>query len=143
MSKKLVGGIIAIIAVAALIAAFVLTRPDDAGYGSSSTSDSMSHDTTASDTTDTESDSEPVAANTVDISNFAYDAETITVTKGTTVTWTNQDTVDHTVTGTDGGPDSALLSKGQSYSYTFDEVGTFEYFCKPHPYMTGKVVVTE
>ena len=76
----------------------------------------------------------------VDIKGFAFDPKTVTVKVGQTVTWTNQDSVTHTVTG-DGGIDSGDLSKGKSYSKTFDAEGTFDYHCTPHPQMTGKVIV--
>lgn len=84
----------------------------------------------------------PVSA---DILNYQYTPKTITVKVGTTVTWTNKDTVAHTVTvtGSGGGPDSTLFGQNQTYSYTFDKAGTYPYYCKPHPYMKGTVVVTE
>ena len=76
----------------------------------------------------------------VEIKNFAFDPDTVTIKVGQTVTWTNQDSVVHTVTG-DGGIDSDGLSKGKSYSKTFDTEGTFDYHCTPHPQMTGQVIV--
>ncbi len=85
----------------------------------------------------------PVAANAVTIKGYAFTPKTLAVKKGTTVTWTSEDIAKHTVTGKNGGPASALLAQGESYSYTFDTVGTFEYFCEPHPYMTASVEVTE
>jgi plastocyanin len=77
------------------------------------------------------------------IQNFAFAATTLTVKKGTVVTWTNNDTAPHTVTGDNGGPSSGNLSKGQSYSYTFDTVGVFPYHCTIHSNMKGTVIVTE
>jgi plastocyanin len=87
----------------------------------------------------------PAATNTVTITNYAFTPANITVTKGTTVKWVNNDVVAHTVTETDGktGPNSGDLNQNQSYSFTFDEVGTFKYNCSLHPYMTGTVTVTE
>jgi len=79
----------------------------------------------------------------VDISNFAFSPATVTVKKGTTITWTNRDTAPHTVTGNNGGPSSQQLSQGMSYSYTFATTGTFSYHCAVHPTMHGTVVVTE
>jgi amicyanin len=76
----------------------------------------------------------------VEIKNFAFEPKTVTIKVGQTVTWTNQDSVTHTVTG-DGGIDSGDLSKGKSYSKTFDTEGTFDYHCSPHPQMTGQVIV--
>jgi plastocyanin len=84
-------------------------------------------------------------SNSVTISNFAFSPANLTVKKGTTVTWTNQDSTAHTVTETDGqkGPDSSSLGNGKTYSFTFDTVGTFKYKCSIHPEMLGTVTVTE
>lgn len=90
--------------------------------------------------------SDAVMTNTVEISSYKYMPETITVKKGTKVTWTNKDSVAHTVTTQDGSPakiDSGLFGKDESYSYTFEKTGTYEYFCEPHPYMKATVIVTE
>ena len=76
----------------------------------------------------------------VEIKNFAFEPKTVTIKLGQTVTWTNQDSTTHTVTG-DGGIDSDDLSKGKSYSKTFDTEGAFDYHCSPHPQMTGQVIV--
>jgi len=75
----------------------------------------------------------------VDISNFAFDPATITVDKGSTVTWINKDSVAHTITGT--GFDSGSFDTGQNYSHKFDQAGTYEYYCAIHPSMKGTVVV--
>lgn len=82
--------------------------------------------------------SQPVAAT---ISNFAFSPATITVHKGTKVTWTNEDSAAHTVTGNNGGPASGDIGQGASYSYTFNAVGSFPYHCAIHPYMKGTVTV--
>lgn len=81
----------------------------------------------------------------------AYSPREINVAAGTTVTWSNEDSVLHTVTsgssngtvGTaDGLFDSGDMLEGDTYSYTFDDAGTFEYYCLPHPWMTGVVNVS-
>lgn len=79
----------------------------------------------------------------VTIAGMAFSPATITVKKGTSVTWTNNDSVSHTVTGNNGGPNSSTLGNGQSYSFTFNTTGTFKYICAIHPSMTGTVIVTE
>ncbi len=79
----------------------------------------------------------------VEIEDFAYVPGTITIKVGTTVTWTNKDSVGHTATSDDGVFDSGMLGKDSSYSYTFTTAGTYGYFCKPHPYMVATIVVTE
>jgi amicyanin len=63
---------------------------------------------------------------------------------GTKVTWTNQDSVGHDVVADTESPDapkSDLLRKGESYSFTFNKAGTYTYYCSPHPYMKGTVIV--
>jgi plastocyanin len=72
----------------------------------------------------------------------------IQVVLGTTVTWTNQDTVSHNVTfapvvmTSSNNWESGLLSPGQSFSYTFTSQGTFQYHCQEDPGMVGVVIVT-
>jgi plastocyanin len=87
------------------------------------------------------------------IKSFAYTPQTITVKAGTTVTWTNQDSVQHTVTSTDGistsanvtsAFDSGLFNQGQTFSFTFSKAGTYFYECTIHraqPAMHGEVIV--
>lgn len=87
-----------------------------------------------------------VQADKVEVKNYAYGPIAITVKIGTKVTWTNRDDVGHTVTTESGAPakiDSGLFGKGESFSYTFEKAGTYAYFCEPHPYMKGTVIVTE
>ncbi len=78
----------------------------------------------------------------VTIANFAFDPKTITVAKGTTVTWTNTDSIGHTVTFDQGGDGSGVLNQGGTFQETFKTAGTFTYHCKIHPSMTGTVTVT-
>ena len=75
----------------------------------------------------------------------------LTVSKGTTVTWTNGDSTLHTVTsgspesgnsGTGTEFDSSYLAAGKKFQHQFSISGTFDYYCTLHPYMKGKVVVT-
>jgi plastocyanin len=81
----------------------------------------------------------PVAANAVNIDNFAFVPATVTVKVGSTVTWTNKDEDPHTVVA-DGG---AFRSEARgTYSFTFPTAGTFDYVCSIHPFMRGNVVVT-
>ena len=77
----------------------------------------------------------------VEISGFAFVPATITIPVGTTVTWFNKDSVAHTVSSREGVFDSGNLSGGATFSYTFDQNGSFEYYCKIHPYMNGEVIV--
>lgn len=79
----------------------------------------------------------------VTISSFAYNPQTIEVAPGTTITWTNLDSVAHKLTTTKPANifDSGTLAKGDTFSHTFNEPGTIEYRCIPHPRMTGKIIV--
>lgn len=101
--------------------------------------------TDTSQTPTTNSITQPATANAITIANMSFSPNTISVKKGTTVTWTNQDSANHTVTETDGkdGPMSQNLAKGETYSFTFTTVGTFAYACSIHPSMMGSVTVTE
>ncbi len=78
----------------------------------------------------------------VNIVDFKYGPEAIEVTKGTKVSFTNEDTAKHTATSKPQGKfDSGDISKGQTKPVTFKESGTFNYFCVYHPTMAGKVTV--
>jgi plastocyanin len=79
--------------------------------------------------------------NSVTIMNFAFSPATLTVKAGTKVTWTNKDTVTHTVTADQGAFNSGLLSPGNSFSFTFTQAGTFSYHCNIHHSMTATIVV--
>lgn len=76
------------------------------------------------------------------IKDFAFNPQTLTIKVGTTVTWTNEDSALHTVTA-EGIFDSGALSKGESWAYTFEEIGTYDYMCTFHPYMEGTIIVEE
>ena len=75
--------------------------------------------------------------------------ETLTVSTGTTVTWTNEDSTLHTVTsgsaesGNSGNEfDSSYLAAGKTFQHQFGTAGTFDYYCTLHPWMKGKVVIS-
>ena len=77
----------------------------------------------------------------MNMQNFAYQMANIQVRVGTTVTWTNQDSVPHSVTFKNGMKDSGLMYQGQSFSYTFNTPGTYQYYCTVHPYMVATITV--
>jgi plastocyanin len=85
--------------------------------------------------------------NTVTLSGLAFNPTSMTVKAGTTVTFKNNDSVDHTVTnGKDGKPDSNAafdksLPTGQSVDITFNTAGTFNVTCKIHSSMNMTVTV--
>lgn len=74
---------------------------------------------------------------------YAFAPGTLTVDVGSTVTWTNQDTAPHDVKTTSGPASfhSPMLSKGQSWSFTFTEAGSYGYYCTVHPDMRAGIVV--
>jgi plastocyanin len=81
------------------------------------------------------------SASTVVIAANQFTPATITVVAGSTVTWTSQDAVPHTVTATDRSFDSGILRQGDTWSTSFPAAGAYAYFCELHPEMTGTVIV--
>jgi plastocyanin len=82
----------------------------------------------------------------VEIRIFSFKPSPLSVPRGATVMWTNGDDITHTVTsGAPGKKDARfegrLAGKGASYSHTFDEPGTYQYYCDRHQAMTGEIVV--
>lgn len=77
----------------------------------------------------------------VTIAGRAFSPGALSVRAGTTVTWTNRDGNEHTVTADGGAFDSGTLADGQSFSFTFAAPGSFAYFCAIHPNMRGTVKV--
>jgi plastocyanin len=75
------------------------------------------------------------------IENFAFMPASMTVPVGTTVTWSNRDSVAHTTTSDTGAWDSGTLNPHASFQHTFNTPGTFTYHCMIHPYMHGTIVV--
>ncbi len=86
----------------------------------------------------------------VTISNFAFNPPSLTVSRGSTVVWTNQDSVTHSVKTVSGGDTAGLgsdsaspdLNPGDTYSLTFTKAGTYDYRCGIHASMTGSITVT-
>src|SRR5579863_3563181 len=77
----------------------------------------------------------------VKVDNFSFSPQTITISPGTTVIWTNRDDIPHTVVSDDKVFKSKVLDTDEKFSFTFDKAGNFPYFCSVHPKMTGKVIV--
>lgn len=82
-----------------------------------------------------------VGGNAVSIASFSFQPAAITVSVGTTVTWTNNDSASHTVTADDGSFKSGTLATGATFSQTFATAGTFAYHCSIHSSMKGTVTV--
>lgn len=80
----------------------------------------------------------------ISLKNFAFNPDTVTVKVGTTVKWTNEDNVIHTVTSDTNLFDSGDMNQGDTFSFTFTQAGTYPYYCIPHhANMKGTVIVTE
>ena len=167
MNKKLIAGAVVVVAVVAIVGGTALMKNNDTTKNNSnsgkseSTSQDKSSSSSGSKTSSNGSTSgengmnmqqsgggtsgstgDAVATSKVTIKDFAFSPATIKVKAGTTVTWTNQDSTQHTVTVDSGvGPRSQPLDNGDSYSYTFAQSGTYTYKCTFHPNMTGKVIV--
>jgi plastocyanin len=132
-SKTTVAIIGAVLALVVLLVA--------AGCGSSSSASTTSTPTSAANGTN------------VTIQNFAFTPQTLTVKAGTTVTWTNKDSVQHNIVSATSMAttakatsmfNSGLLGQGQTFSFTFSKPGTYYYECSIHfaqPSMHAKVIV--
>jgi plastocyanin len=80
------------------------------------------------------------AGGTVTMAGLAFAPGTLTVARGSTVVFDNDDTAPHTVTARSGGVDSGVLDPGRQFSTTVTD--SFDYFCSIHPSMTAKIAVT-
>jgi plastocyanin len=104
--------------------------------------------TAAADMSGTETTQPAAAGVTVTISAFNFQPDPLTVAAGTTITFVNEDSIDHTVTaGTREAPqpelfDGELPERGATFELTLDEPGTYDYFCQRHsgPGMTGTII---
>ena len=140
MKKKIIITITTIIAATALGAVFGSCAP--AGEGLADTQDEAIEEETDEQTA--------VVRAEVVIENTSYQPRTLTVSPGTTVTWVNNDDFVHTVvSGTSEAADSGTMfdsgdiAAGETFEFTFQEQGTFDYFCDIHSGMDGQVIVEE
>jgi plastocyanin len=84
-----------------------------------------------------------VGLNMIGMNELAYTAPHVEVAAGTIVTWTNDEDNEHDVLFIDGTPGSPLLAAGERWSMMFDQPGSYQYVCSLHPFMVGKVTVTQ
>ena len=127
---------IALLAVIGMIAAGTALGGCGGDDSSSSTSTSAESSSTIAEATGS-----AVSTDQIDIADFKYDPETVTVDAGTEVTWTNSDEAAHTATAKDSSFDTGDLDQGDSKGITFDKPGTFTYYCRFHPFMKATVEV--
>jgi plastocyanin len=86
---------------------------------------------------------EPSNATAAEIRTMTFNPKRLEIAPGTTVRWTNDDQLVHTVTADDGSWDSGPIEPGQSWSHTFAQPGEFAFHCTPHPFMKAVVVVRQ
>jgi predicted lipoprotein with Yx(FWY)xxD motif len=79
---------------------------------------------------------------TIDIREFSFGTEPLTVEAGSTITFVNHDEMEHNAVAVDGSFAIPLLKQGESYTITLTKTGTYDYYCEPHKrFMTGKIIV--
>jgi len=76
----------------------------------------------------------------VTVKNFAFSPADLTVSVGTKVTWTQDDSTPHTIVSNSGVFKSGTLNRGDKFSFTFTEPGTYPYHCGIHASMVGKII---
>jgi plastocyanin len=82
--------------------------------------------------------------NTIEIKDFAFNPQTITVKSGEKITWTNRDEEPHTVVSVEKQfKKSSALDTDQTFTITAGAPGTYTYFCSVHPKMTGTIIVVK
>jgi len=86
---------------------------------------------------------QPQTSKAVNIQGFDFQPQTLNVEVGTTVVWTNKDDAAHTVTSKGDVFDSGNLGNNESFEFTFNEPGTFDYLCRIHRSMTGRINATQ
>jgi plastocyanin len=89
----------------------------------------------------TGSEAAAASTNQIDIADFKYMPDAVAVSAGAEVTWTNSDDAPHTASASDDSFDTGDLDRGDSKTITFDEPGTYAYFCRFHPFMKATVEV--
>lgn len=75
----------------------------------------------------------------INIANFSFSPKELKIVTGTKVTWTNNDSAPHQIISNTFN--SEILSNGQSFSFVFNNKGSYDYHCAIHPSMTGKIIV--
>lgn len=82
-----------------------------------------------------------VRSEKVEIVDYAYDPDPVTIEEGGKVIWQNEDSVAHTATAEDDSFDTGTIEPGKLKSETFKQPGTYEYVCSIHPQMHGTIEV--
>ena len=141
MSRSTLAAII-VVAIVVIGGAVALTHKSSPSNPAPATNNSTQNTSNTNSTTS--NSNQPSTTGSVDIKNMMFTPSQITVAKGGKVTWTNNDSVAHTVTddlSNVSGPASGDIQPGSSYSFTFNKTGSFQYHCTIHPFMRGTIVV--
>jgi plastocyanin len=134
MSKTTMSAIIVLV-ILIIGGAYAATHKSKTNNNSATNSSTQNQSTTSSSAS---------ATGSIDIKNMMFTPSQITVAKGGSVTWTNNDSTTHTVVddlSNVGGPASGNIAPGSTYSFTFTKTGSFQYHCSIHPSMRGTIVV--
>ena len=84
----------------------------------------------------------PAVKAAIGIVDFKFTPAALAIKVGTTVMWTNNDAIAHTVNFMTGGINSSVLNQNDRFTHTFTAPGTYDYICSIHPFMHGSVTVT-
>ncbi|MGZ4883524.1 MAG: cupredoxin domain-containing protein [Halobacteriota archaeon] len=87
------------------------------------------------------SPSASAGAQIVTLQGLAIQPSALTIQRGTSVTWRNNDSVAHHIVSDTGAFSSSVLNPGDSYTHQFTQAGTYPYHCSIHPFMTGTITV--
>lgn len=147
MTAKALLPALTLLAVAGLLTLGAAGCGDDDGEGGSGAEPTQTEGTVGGAEGEAGGETAPsgdaVRSARVEIEDFAYDPDPVTIEEGGKVTWINRDSVPHTATAEDGSFDTGTLEEGKLGSESFKEPGTYAYTCTIHPQMEGTVEVVE
>lgn len=131
-----------VLLVVLVVAASACSGSDDVTNPETTTTSGVTTTATTAAVTTTEGSTggDPTPTLSITIAGFAFSGDA-TGTVGDTVAVTNSDNVGHTWTSTDGAFHSGVLGSGETYTHTFDEPGTYPYFCQIHTEMSGTITI--
>jgi plastocyanin len=89
------------------------------------------------------SETAPKGAAKAEMRTMTFMPSRIEIKAGTTVAWTNNDPLVHTITADDGSWDSGAIEPGKTWTHTFSKAGEYAFHCTPHPFMKGVLVVRQ
>jgi plastocyanin len=139
----------ALTAIVLLVAALALSACGDdgddttGGGGAAATEEAQPEETQETEGSAPAPSGDAARSEKVEIVDFAYDPDPVTIEEGGKVIWINRDSAPHTATANDGSFDTGDLEEGKLKSESFKEPGQYPYFCEIHPTMRGTVEVVE